>query len=305
LAIPGEAGTPGFVGLFREGAELWREQEVVALQTVAAALSNTLAREHLFDQVQETLSETEALYRGGAALSEARTFNDILQVFLEHTVLGEGSQTATMQLFDHAWSGERTPEYSEMVAHWSEHPPAAIRRRYRVQKFPVALQVMQEGTATFVEDLEIDNPLDRRIQALFRRAIGARGLVIMPLVVGGQRIGFLHADYPEPHEFTEEAQRRLMTLAQQAAIAVLNIRQLQETEARVRREQLIRQITARIQESPDVEGVLQTAVQELGRAFGTSRSRIQFRPTSAGASPGSDEAAGKPSSPGLPEVIGG
>jgi len=299
LAVSGEAGTPGFIGLFRDRDEVWSEQEVVALQTVAAALSNTLARERLFNQVQETLSETEALYRGGAALSEARTYNDILQVFLEHTVLGDGSQTATMQLFDHAWAGGRLPEYAQIMAHWSEHPPASIRRRYLVEKFPVAMRVMENGAPAFVEDLDADNPLDRRIRALFRRTAEARGLVIMPLVVGGQRIGFLHADYSEPHTFTEAAQRRLETLAQQAAIAVLNIRQLQETEARVRREQLIRQITARIQESPDVEGVLQTAVQELGRAFGTSRSRIQFRPTSR------DEASGKPIKPGSPEVTGG
>jgi GAF domain-containing protein len=58
----------------------------------------------------------------------------------------------------------------------------------------------------------------------------------------------------------------------------MNIRQLRATQARVQREQLIRQITGRIQEAPDVDGVLQTAIQELGRAFGTSRNRIQFRP---------------------------
>jgi GAF domain-containing protein/HAMP domain-containing protein len=292
LAVPGELGAPSFVALFREETELWSEQEVAALQTVAAALSNTLAREQLFEQVQETLSETEALYRGGAALSEAGTHNDVLGVFLEHTLLGKHSQTASLHLFDRSWIGGELPEYSEVVAYWSQNPLAEFKRRYRLEEFPISIPVMQRGVPMFIEDLDVDNPLDRRAQALFRRAVGARSLVIVPLVVGGQRVGYLHADYSEPQVFTEPARRRLTSLAQQAAISVLNIRQLQATEARVRREQLIRQITARVQESPDVEGVLQTAVQELGRAFGTSRSRIQFHPAlrdDDGAAPGADD----------------
>jgi len=278
LAVPGESSVPSFVALFREEAELWSEQEVAALQTVAAALSNTLAREQLFEQVQETLSETEALYRGSAALSEAGTYSDVLGVFLEHTLLGTQSQTASLHLFDRAWIGDEPPEYSEVVAYWSQNPLAEFKRRYRLEEFPISVPVMQRGAPMLIEDLDDDNPLGSRAQALFRRAVGARSLVIVPLVVSGQQVGYLHADYAEPQEFTEPARRRLTSLAQQAAIAVLNIRQLQGTEARVRREQLIRQITARVQASPDVEGVLQTAVQELGRAFGTSRSRIQFRP---------------------------
>jgi GAF domain-containing protein len=108
--------------------------------------------------------------------------------------------------------------------------------------------------------------------------MGAKSVVIVPLVVGGQRIGYLHANYDHIQTFSEGQRRRLGSLAQQAAIVVLNIRQLRATQARVRREQLIRQITGRIQEAPDVDGVLQAAIQELGRAFGTSRNRIQFRP---------------------------
>jgi len=66
-------------------------------------------------------------------------------------------------------------------------------------------------------------------------------------------------------------------LTQQAAFGTQNRAQLLAIEARVNRERKIREITEQIQAAPDVQGVLQAAVRELGRAFGTSRNRIQFR----------------------------
>lgn len=72
--------------------------------------------------------------------------------------------------------------------------------------------------------------------------------------------------------------RRLTSLAGQAAIAVQNLNQLEAIQARARREQMIREITERIQRAPDVQGVLQTGLRELGRALGTSRNVVQFRP---------------------------
>jgi GAF domain-containing protein len=313
LSVPEESSTAGFVILLRDGfvgrdfadegfmeeagtdqtpaseakSPLWSDQEVVALQTAAAALSNTLARERLFGQVQATLNETEALYRGSAALSEASTFEGILDVLLAHTLLGEGFSTATLQLLDRTWGGEMLPamrpSYAEIVAAQSHKYPAdaitlGSRTRIELHKFSTSLNVLSSGTPVFIEDIRSDTVLDRRTRALLGRAMGANSVVIVPLVVGGQRIGYLHADYAAVQHFPEAARRRLVNLSQQAAIAVLNIRQLRATQARVQREQLIREITGHIQEATDVQGVLQTAVRELGRAFGTSRNRIQFRP---------------------------
>ena len=180
------------------------------------------------------------------------------------------------------------------MAYWPMGESIQIRARYAGRKFRALLRALEAGAPVFIEDLGkvgLDRPhtdeppdpareslvLDRRALALFRRALGAESVVFVPLTVGGQKIGFLHADYASPRTFSDAARRRLVSLAQQASVAVLNLRQLRETEARVRREQLIRRITGQIQEAPDVEGVLKTAVMELGRAFGTPRGRILFR----------------------------
>jgi GAF domain-containing protein len=278
LAVRQEDRPTGFIGLFRDEAVLWDDQELVALQTAAVALSNTIAREQLFDRVRQTLDETEALYRGSAALSEARSYQDVLDSLVSSTVLGQEGHGASLHIFDRPWTSEQRPHYSDLVALWSVEPMPEIRRRFYVDRFPMSMDIMQVGDPHFVEDLSEDTMLGRRAKALFGRLLGAKSVVIVPLVVGGQRLGYIHADYDHARTFSEDQRRRLASLAQQAAIVVMNIRQLRATQARVQREQLIRQITGRIQEAPDVDGVLQTAIQELGRAFGTSRNRIQFRP---------------------------
>jgi GAF domain-containing protein len=278
LGVSQEDRPTGFIGLFRNRPVLWDQQELIIMQTAAVALSNTIARERLFDRVRQTLDETEALYRGSAALSEARSYQDVLNSLMSATVLGQDSHDASLHIFDQPWTSERPAQYSDLVAFSSVEPMPEVRKRFYVDRFPTAKRIMQASEPYFSEDLAADTVLGRRVKALFGRIMGAKSAVIVPLIVGGQRIGYLHANYDHVQTFSEDQRRRLGSLAQQAAIVVMNIRQLRATQARVRREQLIRQITGRIQEAPDVDGVLQTAIQELGRAFGTSRNRIQFRP---------------------------
>ncbi|MGC9521069.1 MAG: GAF domain-containing protein [Anaerolineae bacterium] len=258
-------------------------------QSLAGQISVVLENLNLSEQTQRTLSETEALYHGSAALSEVDSYQGVLDVLLAHTVLGRKVHRTTLQLFDRPWTDGERPGHADVVAHRSADPEVQLPRRQDLpgvdaQDLPLTPDGAEELQPLFIEDLAryrqraSDMPEQQSILSLVHPADGTQSLVVLPLVVGGQWIGYLHADYQHTQTFTETDRRRLISLAQQASIAVLNIRQLRATEARARREQLIRHIAGRIQEAGDVQGVLQTAVRELGQAFGTSRSRIQFRP---------------------------
>lgn len=286
LAVQMEASLPSFIVLGREeGEQSWSNEEILPLQTASAALSNTIARETLFSQVQASLEETEALYQGSAELNRANSYDGILEVLLEYTILGTGANNVSIQLFDRMWSEEQEPEYSEVVAYWSADRgiSRAQHDRYRIEEFPSSRLFMRHAVPTYIEDVATDELLDRRGRALFVRLLGAKSMALVPLVVAGQKIGYLNAIYPQSTKFPEQERRRLASLAQQAAIGVLNIRQLQAIEARARRERMIREITERIQAAPDVDGVLQTALREMGRALGAPRSSVQFRRPQAAA----------------------
>jgi len=289
LTVRGEALYPNVILIGRADAEgAWVEDEIVAMQTAAATLSNTIARERVFQEVQTSRTETEALYRGSAELNLAQSYDGILNVLRTHTVLGQGAYHMTLQLFDHPWTDESEPQYAEVVAHWTTTDRSMLRERVWLDDFPAAQEWGRHPGMIVLDDVENNPLLSRKNRALFSRVFGAKTVILVPLVASGQRIGFVHAMYPQSMAFSEQERRRLESLTQQAAIATQNRLQLLTIEARVNRERMIREITERIQAAPDVQGVLQAAVRELGRAFGTPRNRIQFRSPGESTGTGTD-----------------
>lgn len=274
VAVAGNHPTvPGFVGILDlEQEREWDKEVRVVMQTVGAALSSTLAREWLFKQVQDALTETEVLYKTGSALNTAQSYDDILEALRSHTILGQGAHDVTIEFYDRPWTETEQPEWIEVLARWGQLPPEKARQRYHVDKKDIVL--FSDGVGV-VEDVPNDSRLDSRARDFFFEYLGARSAVFVPLLVGGQRIGTIIALYPEPTKVSEVEQRRLMNLAAQAAMAIQNRHQLQATAARARREQLAREIIGNIQSAADVQGVLQTAARELGRALRTPHTSIQ------------------------------
>lgn len=99
--------------------------------------------------------------------------------------------------------------------------------------------------------------------------------LIAPMQVRGEPIGVLGARHPEGKPIDAETQALLAAISAQVAEALERARLFEETELgrqeqsqRARREQLLREITAKVRSSADVDTVLRTAVQEIGRSLG-------------------------------------
>ena len=135
---------------------MWQDEEVVALQTAAVTLSNTIARERVFQEMQTSRTETEALYRGSAELNVARTYDGILNVVRNYTALGQGANHITLQLFNRPWADDNEPEFAEVVAHWTTTDTSVLRERYYVTDFPASRDFIQNPSATIIEDAAND-----------------------------------------------------------------------------------------------------------------------------------------------------
>ncbi len=93
--------------------------------------------------------------------------------------------------------------------------------------------------------------------------------VAVPLKVREQIIGVIRLRKPqESGEWTDEELELVETLTNQLGLALESARLYQDSQRRAEREQLVGAVTARMRETLDVEGVLRTAVQEMGRALG-------------------------------------
>jgi K+-sensing histidine kinase KdpD len=66
----------------------------------------------------------------------------------------------------------------------------------------------------------------------------------------------------------ENEKRQIMSLAGQAATVAQSQRLYQDAQARAQREQILREVSAKVTAAVDAESVLQTATREIGRALG-------------------------------------
>jgi GAF domain-containing protein len=142
-----------------------------------------------------------------------------------------------------------------------------IAPQYELSQMPT-MGLLQRDEPTLAGDLPSDPNMDETTRDLIVNLLQARSAAFAPLVAGGQWIGYVGALWSLPQTFAEADVRRLRTLTSQAATVVQNIKQLTETQTRVRREQILREVTARVRGSTDPDTVMRTLARELGTALG-------------------------------------
>lgn len=98
----------------------------------------------------------------------------------------------------------------------------------------------------------------------------------MPLINKGVVIGLIALISPKETGFLPHQRLLLGQVCDQLAIAVENAKLYWQTQAQAGREFLINQITKSIRQSLDIDTILNTAAQELGRVTGVSRCFINY-----------------------------
>lgn len=288
FSIPGKDGASGCLGFGHpDPHKAWAQDEIAALQTAAAALATTIAREDLFHQVQANLAETEALYQASAELSAASSYEEILTVLRRYTVLGHpDAASVVIGLFDHPWepgspAGQFLPVSrwnAAEPAHPTAQPASRPRSRYALSAWPAVSQVLNAETPAFVPRTAADPRFQELDGPAFEGLVDGQSLVFAPLAAGGRWIGELSATYRREIACSEAELRRLASLAGQAAVAVQNLHQLHEIQARAQQEALTREIGAQISSSIDLATVLKTTARSIGQALGASQVVVRMKP---------------------------
>jgi GAF domain-containing protein len=100
--VAGQHGAPGCIGFEQIDYErVWSGDEIAALRTAASALANTIVRENLFNQLQVNLSETEAQYQASAQINSANSYEEILAILRQFSILGHiNASNVSIDLFD-------------------------------------------------------------------------------------------------------------------------------------------------------------------------------------------------------------
>jgi GAF domain-containing protein/HAMP domain-containing protein len=107
--------------------------------------------------------------------------------------------------------------------------------------------------------------------------VKAQPTIAIPVQLRGQTIGVLNIKAPtKSHKWNQDEISLAQAVSDRLALALDNARLLQESQRRASKEAKIGEVTAKIGASINMRNVLQTAVEELGRALPGSEVVIQF-----------------------------
>lgn len=178
----------------------------------------------------------------------------------------EEIQSLHRQYMQQAWSdalgGAEALEYTF-------ERPARARKPAPAATAPTKTQVEEEGRDAQAANGKQGQPRSLQVPIRLRdQVIGALTLEAEPL-----RISDSNA---EGEPWTTEELALVEAVANQAALALENARLLQEMQRTAERERLAASLASKVWTSTDIETILQTALQELGRSMQVSEGLIQI-----------------------------
>jgi transcriptional regulator with GAF, ATPase, and Fis domain len=105
----------------------------------------------------------------------------------------------------------------------------------------------------------------------------AKSWLGVPLLLGGEPIGaIIVQDLENEHRFDDEDQKLLTTLSSQVAVTLRNARLLYDASTKATLEQAAIEITNLLWSVTDVESIMQSALEQLGKKLHASTGFIQL-----------------------------
>lgn len=216
--------------------------------SIAQQAASVVYNRMLFNQTEEALSETAALYQATTDLNTASTFDDVLTTLRQYTILGHSSMDVALNYFDRPWDKENPPTAIEVMARWGTLLES-LPKQYETHHFPEAMDILKPDKSVVCEDVAMEPRMSEASREIFLNRFKAKSLIFIPLTVGGQWFGFLSGMYARPMQFPEVELRRVNVLARQAAVSIQTIHLLEQTKLLLASEQRQRQVANNLLEA--------------------------------------------------------
>ncbi len=200
------------------------ENYVRILQTFADQAVIAIENVRLFNETKERLEQQTATAEILSVISSTPTdVAPVFQAIVQSAVRLGGAKEAGLARFD----GELFHVAADTVASARENPPAP----FPPDRSSLSGRVLLAGKVVEIPDLDSDHEYDRGRYAVMdfpRRGLG------VPMLRAGTTIGVLSVWWEEPGTVPPEYVRLLQTFADQAVIAIENVRLFNEIQEKSR-----------------------------------------------------------------------
>jgi len=250
----------------------WSPQEIALVEAVSEQVALALESARLFAETQRTARSMETLYEMSRALSSSLEEKDLMRAVLEGVYRALGCEYVLISTVDEA--GTIGVEHGIWQGEFDTFPEWAGMARYSLDQPDIVTSVYRSGRTEVIAGW--DDRLDRERYEKFGHERFLR--VFMPIKIRERTLGVVEVGYDrqQKERVTDEEIQMLAAFMDQAAIALENARLFEEARQRAQREHQIYEITSRIRRSPDISTILQTTVDELGRALRTDRAVVRL-----------------------------
>lgn len=266
--------TIGVIGFNRPEDQPFTEREIATVETIVEQIGLALENQRLFDQTQTALTDSDGLYKASAELNVANTYHDILKVVHDYTTIGQQANNLSIGLFDTPWKKKQPPESVNILARITGTDSGGLEDDHPILNISSLKEILKSDEPTIILDIAKEDNLDAPAREVLTQVIGAKSLIFLPLVVGGNWIGYVNSLYSEKIQFTEDDIRRASAMGTQVSVAVLNLRNIEIAEQRALESQqrsdelaIVNRIVSNVAATIDLRESLEIVVTELNRAI--------------------------------------
>lgn len=226
LAVKPEGKYLGFIAFENFSSKVvWEQEEIDTLRTASEALTNTLIREDLLDQLRRSLRETENLYAASHRLALASNFQEMIAAVMSSSS-SAGMNHGEIVLFDYNLDGNISRML--LASNYSEF--STLHAKPLGSEYPISLyeKLFSTSSPVYVENiskLKISQPL---IDQLVDRKIAS--MTILPLWSANVQIGTLILMSDNEHRFSSSEKRSYPPLVDQMSTSIQNLRLYESTQ---------------------------------------------------------------------------
>ena len=242
----------GALHIRRREVRPFTEKQIRLLETFAdqavIAIENARLIQELTESLEQQTATSEIL---GVIASSPTDLKPVLETITERAARVCGAEDAVLRLVD--------GNVMRLAAHYGPVPDVAeerpINRQSPAGRAVVDREIIHIENADLVIATEYPDVVETN------RRVGAKTVLAVPLMREGVAIGVVHFRRLELHPFSDKQITLLKTFADQAVIAIENVRLFQELQARNR------DLTEALEQ--------QTATSEILQAIASSPTEIQ------------------------------
>lgn len=229
-------------------------------RTIALSRQAAVAIENvrLFVQTETQLANLTTIQETTSQLTASRSFNEAVHALLPQLNKAASSEVASMHIVKE--------EMMTLIATYPLSEQKNVMVPVPLTDSPMINRVVADRKPL---SLTADDPTLDAHEREQLQTEGVFAVVTVPLLTSAGILGVLSVKSTQPNRFFAEQEISLLqTLAAQATIAFERMRLLDETSRRAQHEQTLREIAAKVRGSADVDVVLRTAVEEVGKVLG-------------------------------------